>query len=71
MKKEVGWSWVGCGGGEVELFVAAGREHPMAEEVYEMLKLVDFGSRMVGREEGKLEAELGLTLMDKAVSIYS
>ncbi|KAL0921477.1 hypothetical protein M5K25_008553 [Dendrobium thyrsiflorum] len=51
MRKEVGWSWVAGNGGEVEVFVAAGREHARANEVYEMIGLVDFGARMVGREE--------------------
>ncbi|XP_020599931.1 LOW QUALITY PROTEIN: putative pentatricopeptide repeat-containing protein At3g47840 [Phalaenopsis equestris] len=50
VRKEVGWSWVAGGGGEVQVFVAAGREHPRAEEVYEMIGLVNFGARMVGTE---------------------
>ncbi|PKA66571.1 Putative pentatricopeptide repeat-containing protein [Apostasia shenzhenica] len=67
VRKEVGWSWVAGSGGEVEVFVAAGREHPRAEEVYQMIELVDFGARVAGRavemdaaEHGDVEFEHSL-----------
>ncbi|KAK8937616.1 putative pentatricopeptide repeat-containing protein [Platanthera guangdongensis] len=50
VRKEVGWSWVAGGGGEVDVFVVAGRDHRRAEEVYEMIGLVDFGGRVLGTE---------------------
>ncbi|WOK91541.1 pentatricopeptide repeat-containing protein [Canna indica] len=53
LRKEAGWSWVGVGREEMGVFVAGDRSHQRTEDIYDMLQLVDWETRMndvIGRE---------------------